>query len=191
MDAGRIETVGRLVEDQQLGVGEQAAGDAQPLSHPERVLLDPLVGAVGESDPGEGAVDAVMGGGFAGGGDDGEVLPPGEVSVEAWLLDDRSDAGECLSAFQGHRPSEQSHRAGRRSGEPEQHPDQRRLAGAVRPEVAEGDAAGDVQVDAVDGAPVTEALGQAGRLDDKRLPPVRPPLVFACAFLREVVGREV
>ena len=73
----------------------------------------------------------------------------------------------------------------RRSGESEQHPDQRRLTGAVRPEVAEGDAAGDVQVDAVDGASVTEALGQAGRLDDiRRLPFVR----CSCVRMRSSGG---
>ena len=33
VDAGRVEAVGGLVEDQQLGVGEQRAGDAEPLAH--------------------------------------------------------------------------------------------------------------------------------------------------------------
>ena len=40
-DAGRVEPVHRLVEDQQLGVGEQAAGDAEALAHAERVGLRP------------------------------------------------------------------------------------------------------------------------------------------------------
>ena len=38
-DAGRVETVAGLVEDQQLGVGEEAARDAETLPHAERVLL--------------------------------------------------------------------------------------------------------------------------------------------------------
>ena len=56
-DAGRVEAVHRLVEDQQLGVGEQAAGDAEALAHAERVRLDLVVGAGGEADAGERGVD--------------------------------------------------------------------------------------------------------------------------------------
>ena len=58
VDAGRVEPVRRLVEDQQLRVGEQAASDAESLAHPERVALHALVRAVGEPDAGERAVDA-------------------------------------------------------------------------------------------------------------------------------------
>ena len=36
-DAGRVEAVGRLVEDAQLGSGKQRRGDAEPLLHAERV----------------------------------------------------------------------------------------------------------------------------------------------------------
>jgi hypothetical protein len=32
-DAGRVEAVHRLVEDQQCGIGDQAASDAEPLAH--------------------------------------------------------------------------------------------------------------------------------------------------------------
>ena len=56
-DPGRIEAVGRLVEDQQLGVGEQAARDAEALAHALRVARDLLVGAIGEPDARERAVD--------------------------------------------------------------------------------------------------------------------------------------
>ena len=34
-DAGRVEAVHRLVEDQELWVGEQAARDPEPLAHAE------------------------------------------------------------------------------------------------------------------------------------------------------------
>ena len=40
-DAGRVEPVGRLVEDQHLGVAEQRGGDAEPLAHAERVVAAP------------------------------------------------------------------------------------------------------------------------------------------------------
>ena len=35
VDAGWIEPIGRLVQNQELGVGKQAAGNAEPLAHPE------------------------------------------------------------------------------------------------------------------------------------------------------------
>ena len=43
-DAGRVEAVGGLVEDQHAGVADQRGGDAEPLAHPERVVADPAVG---------------------------------------------------------------------------------------------------------------------------------------------------
>ena len=48
-DAGRVEAVGRLVEDQQLGVLEQGGRDRQPLLHAERVGL---VAVAGPARPG-------------------------------------------------------------------------------------------------------------------------------------------
>ena len=46
-----VKAVGGLVEDQHLGVAEQRVGDAEPLTHPERVLADALVRGRGiESD---------------------------------------------------------------------------------------------------------------------------------------------
>src|SRR5438046_3868309 len=40
LDPGRVQTVHRLVEDQDRGIREQAAGDAEPLPHAERVRPD-------------------------------------------------------------------------------------------------------------------------------------------------------
>ena len=99
-------------------------------------------------------------------GDDAEVLASREVAVEARLLDDRADAGECLGAPLGHRQPAQAHRAAVRAREAEQDSDERRLAGAVRAEVAEGDAARDPEVDALENRTAAEALRQAVRLDD-------------------------
>jgi len=64
------------------------------------------------------------------------------VTVEARLLDDHADARERRGPLGRHRPPEQPHRAG--IGEAEQHPDQGRVAGAVRAEMAKGGAAGGV-----------------------------------------------
>jgi hypothetical protein len=163
---GRVEPVHRLVEDQQLGVGEQAARHAEPLAHAERVRLDAVIGAVREADARQGAVDARVRRALAGGGDDLEVLAAGEERVRARLLDDRADAGERLRTPCRHVEAEQSHRAGGGACEPEQHADERGLAGAVRPEVAERRAGGDAQVDVVDRDTVAEALREPFGLDD-------------------------
>jgi len=64
-------------------------------------------------------------------GGDLEVLPPGEVRVERRLLDDRPDSRQRLRAARRHRQAEHAGAAGARSGEPEQHPDEGGLAGAV------------------------------------------------------------
>ncbi len=43
-DAGRVEPVGRLVEDEHLGLADQGCGDPEALAHPEGVVADPAVG---------------------------------------------------------------------------------------------------------------------------------------------------
>ncbi len=54
----RIEPVHRLVEEQKLGIPEQATGDAQPLTHPQRVAGHTLVSARAEPDALEHARDS-------------------------------------------------------------------------------------------------------------------------------------
>ena len=49
-DPRRIETVGRLVEDQHVRLAEQGLRDPEPLPHPERVRRDLVVEALGERD---------------------------------------------------------------------------------------------------------------------------------------------
>ena len=51
-DAGRVEAVGRLVEDQHLGVAEQRRGDRQALAHAHRVALHAPVGGGRSGRPG-------------------------------------------------------------------------------------------------------------------------------------------
>ena len=48
--AGGVHAVGRLVEDQELGVLEQRAGDPEPLLHPERVRPESVGAPRGEVD---------------------------------------------------------------------------------------------------------------------------------------------
>ena len=152
-DAGRVEAVDRLVEDQQLGVGEQAAGDAEALAHAQRVrarrgrprgaarptrssaAVDPAVRLAARAP---------------------RRRSPRFSRPVRW----RWKRGSSTIAPTRASASARCSGTGRPSRlivppfarrEAEQHADQRRLAGAVRAEVAERDAARDAQVDAVDG----------------------------------------
>ena len=64
--------------------------------------------------------------------------------------------------------TEDACRARVRAQQRREHPDRRRLAGPVRPEHAVHRAGADGQVDAIDGARLTERLHEAGGLDRKR-----------------------
>jgi hypothetical protein len=96
---------------------------------------------------------------------DVEVLASGEVAVKARLLDDRADAGEGGRAALPEVVAEQAHRAARRPGEAEEQADERRLAGAVRPQESERASARHLQVDGLERGAVAEALAQAMGLD--------------------------
>ena len=133
LDPARVQPVGRLVEDQQQRVGEQAARDAEPLAHAHRVALDLLVGALAEPDACERGRDPLVGVAATDGRDDAEVLAAAEVHVEARLLDDRADSRERARAIVGYDVAEDAHRARVGGGEAEQRADDRRLAGAVGP----------------------------------------------------------
>ena len=161
-DAGGVEAVDRLVEDQQLGVAEQAAGDAEALAHAERVGADLVVGPAAEADALERGVDAPVGALVARRGVHVQVLAAGEMAVEARLLDDRADARQRLRAVV---LAEQADRAAGGLREPEQQPDQRRLAGAVGAQEAEGAAARHLEVDVLEGGAIAEALPEALGVD--------------------------
>jgi hypothetical protein len=61
-DARRVEAVGRLVEDQHLGVAEQGVRDAQPLAHAQRVVADAPLGLDGvQAHQVEHLVDTLVG----------------------------------------------------------------------------------------------------------------------------------
>ena len=108
LHAGRVEPVHRLVQDEQLGVADQTGGHPEALAHPHGVLRHLVVGAVEDAHPFEGRPDAVAGRRLTGGGEDLEVLPPGQMAVEPRLVDDGSDPGQGLVAV----PRELGIRAG-------------------------------------------------------------------------------
>ena len=165
--AGRVEPVRRLVEDQELGIGEQAPGDAEALSHPHRVSLDLAVCVRGEPDALEGAVDVGVRVAAQEAGPYLEVAATGEVRIEPRLLDDASDAAERDVGLAGDAVPANVDRPARGAREAEHAPDERRLARAVRPEPAEAAAARHVDRDVAHRDLRAEALRHALEADDR------------------------
>ena len=129
-DAGRVEAVGGLVEDQHLGVAEQRGGDREPLAHAHRVALDAAVGGLGQPDGVEHLLDA-LDRVLAGHGQDAQVVARGAAGVEGGVLEHRADVGaravEVLVA-----PAAEGRGPGRRPDQAEQRAQRGRLARAVR-----------------------------------------------------------
>lgn len=168
VDARGVEAVRRLVEDHQLGVLEQRGRDRQPLLHAEGVGAEGAGRPVGEADVGEHPVHP--GGGRPDpGGEQLEVPPPGERREEPRRLDDRPDPGDDLGQRVGDRAVEHAHDTRVGADEPEQHPDRRRLARAVRAQEPVHAAERHVQVQAAHGddlaAAVPVGLPQAAGAD--------------------------
>ncbi len=170
-DAVRVQAVGGLVEDQQVGGREQRAREPQPLAHAQRVGAHRAAVDAGEPDPLEGLPHPPPPSRPAAGAgrvEQVEVRPPGEVAVRGGALDHRPDARQHRVDLARHLPAEHPDVAARGVDQPEQHPHQRRLARAVRAEEAVAVAPGDVQVDVVDGGVRPVALGQPAGLDHQR-----------------------
>ena len=56
--ARRVQAVGRLVQHQEPGLGQQRGGQSEALAHAEREAADLVVGDLGQPDVGQGLVDA-------------------------------------------------------------------------------------------------------------------------------------
>ncbi len=90
--------------------------------------------------------------------------PAGQMPVEPGLVDDGSDSRQRRIAPLRDRVSEQGHRARVGVRQTEQYPDQRRLAGAVRSEVAESTSPRHEELDVVHCDVLPESLRQTVRL---------------------------
>src|SRR6266536_6376488 len=171
-DAG-VETDGRLVEEQHLGLGEERAGDLEAATLATAVAADgPIeqlgqpkrVGEFGGAGLGRPWIDAPEA------GVDVEVAAAGQHSVDDRLLEDNaadSADGERLA-----RNVEPGHArtAARRGDRRREHPDRGRLAGAVGTEQAEYLAAGDLEVDALHGFDVAlVGLAEPSQVDRRLL----------------------
>ena len=135
----RVEPGGGLVEEHQLRRDDDAGRDVEPAAHPAGVVLDQLARRLGEAERLEQLGCACLGGGAVQAqqtAEQDQVLAPGEVLVDRGQL-----SGEAHQA--AHRIGlfddvVAEHPRAARVG-PEQggeHPDRRRLAGAVGTEHA-------------------------------------------------------
>ena len=133
-DAGGIEAVGRLVEDQKFGTMQQGAGEGQPLEVAERQRAGPPAGVGTERQPVDHQVHppAVLDAGQSPG--NVEVLDDRQFRVGGGGLDQVTDAAPQVGR-PGRDPNpEQVGVPSGRLDHPEQHPDRRGLSGAVEAE---------------------------------------------------------
>ena len=151
-DAGRVETVRRLVQDEHRRVADQGGGDAETLTHPERVVAHPPVRL------GAGEADQVEQLGDPGGRDthdllgDGQDLAAGAARVLGGGVEHHADLAPGVGQV-GEAPTGDGRGPLGGGREADHHPHGRGLARAVRAEEA-GDAAlpcgeGDVVDDGV------------------------------------------
>ena len=146
----RVEPDGRLVEEEHLRLGNERPRDLEPT---------PLAAAVGRDGPVEQLGEAERLGELRHAGSrrgrfdtpqarvDVEVPPPGQGPVDDGVLeDDTACAARCERLGRHVEAGEAGASAGRDDGGRE-HPDRRRLAGAVRADEAEHLAVLDLEVD--------------------------------------------
>ena len=161
--AGRVQTVGRLVQDQQPRHGQQRGGESQPLAHAKREAPDPVVGDVGESDLMQHLVDAGRSGVAAAKRREcGKVLPSGERGVQPRAVHEASDTVRRRPRAPDRRAQHfQAAAVGDRQAQ--QKAKQRGFPGAVRADQTVDPAARHIQVDAVECDDITEAFGNPPR----------------------------
>ena len=166
LDADRVDRGRRFVEDQDVGVLDECVGDPEPLAHAARVRPDLVAAAIREADLAEDLVDRLLRGlavqpvearGVA------QVRAAGHVVVEADGIGQVADPAFDLARIARRVEPDDTGLALGRFGQPEQHEDRGRLAGAVLPEQPEDLAAAHLEVEAVDRRELAVLLGQTPR----------------------------
>ena len=165
----RVEADGRLVEEDELRVVDEAAGQQQAAAHPAGELVDGVFAAVAQPrqverrvDRGGDVLDPVEA------GEDREVVLDGDVDVEVVELGDDAHHRPRRLRFARQLVVEDAQLAGvgdRLAGE---QPHRRRLAGAVGAEQAEADPLGHVELEPVDRRDLAEALYDSAEFDCRR-----------------------
>ena len=112
---------------------QDRAPDRQPLHHPARQLGDGIVGARPHPDRLQHLVDARLGDAVQA-RVEAQVLAPRQLAVQQRLMAEEADPAAHRVAVVGQRAAEHANLAGVRAQQRGEHPQQRRLAGAVGPE---------------------------------------------------------
>jgi len=124
-------------------------------------------------------VDPVLRGGLARGRQHHEVLTPGQVTVESGFVDDGAHARQRHVSMARNWLAEKRHGARVGVRQAEEDPDERRLAGTVRAEIAERATPRNEELNVVHGDVVAESFRQPVRLNGPRaLRRVRRSLTF-------------
>ncbi len=167
----RVDAARGLVEEDDAGPVHHGAGQRQPLLPAARQLAGQPVLLALEARHVDGPGLALAGLGTAQAVDpaeEAEVLPDGEVVVEAEALAHVADAAlDALRVLRDVDTEDEPRARGRRE-QAAQHADGRGLAGAVRAEEAEDLALGHRERHAVDRGEGAEALGELAELDGCR-----------------------
>ena len=170
LDADRVDRGRRLVEDEDVGVLDERIGNPEPLAHAARVRPDLVVAAIHQADLAEDLVDCLL---------RGLAVQPVEVRGVTQVRATRHVVVEPDGVGQVADPAFDFARVARRVepddtgltlgrfGQPEEHQDRGRLAGAVLPEQPEDFAAAHLEVEAVDRGELAVLLGQTPR-DQRR-----------------------
>jgi hypothetical protein len=162
--AERVQSAGRLVEDDELRAGHQRDGQPEPLLHALGEAAHPVAGTSGQAHQGQ-ALSLLLGrDGDAGQADvQPQHLGGGEPRLVPEELRQVPDPGPRLRVAR--RPSQQQHLTGVGPDEAEQHLDRAGLAGTVRAEQTQHLAAPDAERHVVDRGPPSVPLAQAGAPD--------------------------
>ncbi len=163
-----VEPGRRLVEDEDPRLVHEAARDLEPPPHAARERLHGLVGPLQQIDRREQVVDralALLRREAVELREDRHVLPGREVQVRGHRLRDHADRLAHAVRVAHDVEAVHARMPGARHHERREHPDQRRLARAVRAEQAEHLAVLHVEVHLVDGAERAEVLAQVLDLD--------------------------
>ena len=166
LDTGRVQAVGGLVEDEQLGLAGQRQGDPEALLHAHGVGAHQAVLVLGQAHQRQGAADLMVAQALHLGGDP-HVLGPCEVAVAGRGLDHGAGARHDLPArARGEGLPEHADLPARGSQEPQQHLHRGRLARAIGAEESVDGPARHHEVQPFDDGALAEGLGEVVGQDD-------------------------
>jgi hypothetical protein len=174
--AGRVESGGRLVEEEHRRAVHEGGAEVEPSPHAPGVGAGRTIGRVGQPElleelVGPGHVDRLREMGQL--TDQPQVLLAGQVLVDRRVLAGQPDALADGLRVASHVDAQHRGQAGIRAEDRGEDAHGGGLAGAVRAEQAEDGAPLDLEVDPVEGDHVAEVLDQALDSDDRPFLPAR------------------